>query len=296
MGLSLGMDLLSPKTCSYDCLFCEVGRTTCLTIERREYAPAAEVLEELDRWLAAGGKANFITLAGSGEPTLHSRVGFLLTAIRKRCRIKSAILTNGSLLYLPEVRKDCLAADLVKVSLSAWDDASFRRINRPFKDLSFEDIVWGLGAFRAEYKGELWLEVFVLAGINDDERAIGHIAALARGFKPDKIHLNTVARPPAEESAVAVDAGKLEKLASLFQGKTEVVAGFSTSICCEGTISEEDVLAMLRRRPCTVRDVANAFRVSESLCSTVILALADRGQLVREERDSSVYYGVRRGF
>lgn len=223
LGRSLGIDLVPLKTCSFDCLFCQAGLTSSRTLERREYAPVLEVIAEIDAWLSSGGTADYITLSGSGEPTLHSRFGDVLDAVRERCSIETALLTNSSLLYLPEVRSAACKADLVKVSLSAWNQGSFEDINRPHPDLEFKNIVEGLRSLRGEFSGKLWMEVFVLAGMNDRAESVQKIAALADNICPDRIHLNTVARPPAEETAVRVPANVLERFASLFNPRAEVI-------------------------------------------------------------------------
>ncbi|MBA4388569.1 MAG: radical SAM protein [Verrucomicrobia bacterium] len=292
LGLSLGIDLVTPKTCSYDCLFCEVGRTTAMTVERKEYVPAGDILAEFADWHGRGGNADYITLAGSGEPTLHSRFGFIIKELRRMSSIKTALFTNGSMLHMPDVRRDAAFADVAKVSLSAWDDRSYGLINRPHPALGFEDVVLGIGAFRSEFKGELWLEVFVLAGVNDNERDIGRIAAITKGFHADKIHLNTVARPPADKSAVAVDGARLKKLAELFSPEAEVIAGFASGIKCARAISDAEVLAMIARRPCTARDVADAFGVETEATQETLNGMLQNGQVTSERRGKDVYFLV----
>ena len=224
LGRSLGIDLVPLKTCSFDCVFCQAGRTTCQTLERKEYVSLREVLAELDAWLAAGGTADYVTLAGSGEPTLHSRFGEVLEAVGARCGARRALLSNGSLFHLSEVRAAAAHADLVKVSLSAWDEATFAAVNRPHTELTVEAVAAGLSAFRAEFTGTLWLEVFVVAGVNDSPDGIAGIAETARSIRPDRVHLNTVVRKPAESSARPVSAEALEAFAGMFVPRADVIA------------------------------------------------------------------------
>ena len=209
LGRSLGIDLLPAKTCTFDCPYCQVGRTTFQTVERREYVPVQAVLDEFDRWHAAGGRADYVTLAGSGEPTLHSRFGEILTALRQRAPIPRALLSNGSLFHLPEVRAAACAAEVVKGTLSAWDEESFRRVHRPHASLNFAQHLAGLRALRQELRGAYWIEVFVVPGVNDRPEDMARIAALARSIGPDRVHLNTAVRPPAESAVAPVSAEAL---------------------------------------------------------------------------------------
>ena len=223
LGRSLGVNLVPCKTCSFDCIFCQAGNTTNLTLERREYVPILDVIAELDLWLKNCGTADYITLSGLGEPTLHSRFGDILEAVHEKCSIKAALLTNSSLLYIPEVRRAAAKADMVKVSLSAWDQPSFEDINRPHPQLTFQRVLDGIREFRAEFTGELWLEVFVLFRVNANESAMEKIARLVSTIHPNRIHLNTVARPPAEHYAIPVSEASLEKFAYLFKPAAEII-------------------------------------------------------------------------
>ncbi len=221
----MGIDLVPRKTCSFNCVFCQVGRTDCSTVERREYVPTEAVVAEFDEWLERGGDAEAVTLTGSGEPTLHTRFGVVLDAIRSRTAFRSVLLTNSSLMPDPAVRQDATKADTVKVSLSAWNQAVFERINRPHPSLRLDAVFAGLKAFRAEYVGELWVEVFMLQGVNDAEDGMRRLAEMVNGLAPQAIHLNTVARPPAEPFAKAVALDRLAALSELFEPRAEIVAG-----------------------------------------------------------------------
>ena len=290
LGLSLGIDLVPVKTCSFDCPFCEVCPTTCHTVERRVYVPVADVLAELDAWLAAGGEADIITVAGSGEPTLHSGFGEILAGISARCSIPTALLTNSSLMHLPEVRAAAAQASIVKVSLSAWDEASFARVNRAHPSLDFDAMVAGLRALRAEHDGAIWMEVFLMAGINDAPADVERIAALARGIGPDRIQLNTVVRPPADRSAVAVTSEALQALAPRFQPQAEVIAGFTGTPPAAAPVSSDTVVSMLARRPCTAADIAVSFGLNADAAATLLGGLLADNRITSEPRENAVYY------
>lgn len=288
-GRSLGIDLLPRKTCTADCVFCEVGRTTNRTVERREYVPIGEVIAELDEWQRLGAETDFITLAGSGEPTLHARFGEVLAAIRRR-RFRSALLTSGTLFFLPEVRRAAAGADVVKASLSAWDQKSFVKICRPHPDLQFDAILAGLKSFRREFGGEFWLEVFLVPGLNSSVAKVKAIAALARDLRPDRIQLNTAVRPTAEAGVAAVPEEQMRELAALFEPPAEICAAFAADPSAAGRAEAAAILAMLQRRPCTLRDITAAFAIKADQVAPVLEALTRRGLIRHEDRAGDRYY------
>jgi len=289
LGRSLGVDLVPLKTCSYDCVFCQIGRTSGLTLERREYVPVEDVLAELERWLRAGGSADTITLSGSGEPTLHSRFGEVLEGAGRLCDTRRTLLSNGSLMYLPEVRRAAAAADVVKVSLSAWDQPSFETINRPHGGLQFDAVAGGLRRLGAEFEGELWLEVFVLPGVNSDEESMRRIAAIASDIAPARIHLNTAVRPPCEEWAEAAAVERLEAFAALFEPRAEVIADYRGKTATQAG-GKRAILAMLARRPCSAEDVAASFGLAVADASMRLEELAAAGEVKVERREGRDYY------
>ena len=217
LGRSLGVDLVPFKSCSFDCVYCQVGRTTDKTLERREFVPLDDVLAEVERKLAGDVFPDYITMSGSGEPTLYSRLGELIRGIKARAEVPVAVLTNGSLLSDPAVREELLAADLVVPSLDAGGEALYRRVNRPHIDATYEKLVEGLIAFREAYENALWLEVFLLGSITDDEARA--LAETASRVNPDRIQLNTVARPPAEAGRPSHAAGPHGSSAAAIRGE-----------------------------------------------------------------------------
>ena len=290
LGRSLGIDLLPRKACTESCVFCEVGRTTCLTLERREYVPADAVIAEFRDWVARGGSADCVTLSGAGEPTLHSRFGDVLGAVRGACFFRTALLSNGTLLWMNEVRRAAAAAHIVKVSLSAWDQASFEAVNRPHPDLRFDRVLGGMRAFREEFAGELWMEVFILRGMNDRAESVRRIAELAVTVRPDRIQLNTVVRPPAERESLPVSADVLAELAALFTPEATVIASFQGSPGGQAGADEAAILGLLRRRGCTVEDVAGGFSLEREATRRVLDSLVSRGKARTELADGAVHY------
>lgn len=278
LGRSLGIDLTPFKTCSFDCVFCQLGPTPQPTLTRRAYVPTAAVTAELDAWLASGATADTITLAGSGEPTLHTGFGDVLRFIRDHSAAPTALLSNGTCFTLPEVRAAANHASIVKLSLSVWDQASFVRLNRPHPDLVFGEMLTGYQRFRDGFEGKLWIEVFLVPGINGEPGQVEQIATHVNRLAPDAIHLNTAVRPPAESFAVPMSRLAMEQLAGLFHPTAIVTAEFPADQAPDIAANEETILAMLRRRPCTARQIADVFGMHLNEVSKYI------GKLSRDAR------------
>lgn len=257
LGLSLGVDLVPYKVCSYDCVYCQIGRTPETTLERRPYVTADIIASQLKQRLDAGARPDHITLGGSGEPTLNSDIKRIIKDIQRISNIPVALLTNGSLLNDPEVRKDICAADVVLPSFDACDAEIFLKINRPHKNIRFEDTAQGLIKFRQEYKGLIWIEIFFVDGINADEETVKRYLPWMEKFRPDKIHLNTAVRPTAESGISPLSQVKLMAFAEILGKNAEVVAAFSRPKTDQHTTDiRNGILHMLSRRPCTIDDMA----------------------------------------
>lgn len=200
LGQSLGIDTIPSKSCNWNCVYCQLGRTAPLTNERMAYFPCEDILAETAQTLAdhQPGEIDFVTFVGSGEPTLHSKIGQLILGVKSLTDLPVAVITNGSLLYLPEVRRDLAQADVVLPSLDAGTADLYRRINRPHPEISFERLVDGLLSFRQEYSGRLWIELMLVQGLNDTAIALQEIAEVLRRIEPDEVHINLPTRPPAE--------------------------------------------------------------------------------------------------
>lgn len=290
-GRSLGIDLTPHKTCTLDCVFCQLGRTTCQTIDRHPWVPVTDVVDEIEAWLARDGEADYLTLSGSGEPTLHSEFGRVLAHLQDH-PIPSVLLTNGSLLTEPDVRRAAALAKVVKISLSAWDQKSFEWVNRPHPGLDFNTMLNGMTAFREMFGGELWLEVFLLSGINDAVRDVRRIAGLAKRLAPSRIHLNTIARPPAENFAVAVPLEKLNELADLFDPPAAIAAGSNVPATRRTLAGAADILAMLKRRPCTTAQIKAAFGMHINEISKILSLLLNERRIFADLKGDEVYYAL----
>ncbi|MBN1844692.1 MAG: radical SAM protein [Sedimentisphaerales bacterium] len=288
LGRSLGVDLVPAKTCTYDCVYCQVGRTTEQTCERREWVPLEAVLEQLAEGISR--RPDYITLSGSGEPTLYLRLAELIEAIKRLTDIPVAVITNGSLLDRPEVRRDLVRADLVLPTLSAGSQEIFERIHRPCPEISFADMLEGLVAFRREYAGPIWLEVFLLPGLNTDHLELQRIKDCLQRIRPDRVQLNTVSRPPAEKDTPAVPAAELERIAALLGPNVEIIATNPKGPPpTPADVREEDILTMLRRRPCSIEDIAQGLAIAPEQARRLVEDLFGRG-LIRTEQVNLRWY------
>ncbi|MBS0009913.1 MAG: radical SAM protein, partial [Bacteroidales bacterium] len=213
LGISLGVDLVPAKVCSLDCVYCEVGKTTKLTTHRREYILYSRVTEELEHYFENNPDPDFITFSGSGEPTLNSRLGDVLTFIKeKRPNLPVAVLTNGTLLGDEKVRSELSGADVVLPSLDAATEETFKRINRPDPGIEIEKYINGLVQFRKDYPGKIWLEVFILPGYNDHPEELLAMKKAIQRINPDSVQINTLDRPGTEVSLIPATRAEMQRV------------------------------------------------------------------------------------
>ena len=293
LGRSLGVDIVPLKVCSQNCIYCQLGVNADTVLERAEYININEVLSELKSAVEKGLDADYITLTGSGEPTLNSRIGDLIDGIRRLTNIPVAILTNGTLFNDPKVRSDCAKADVVMPSLDAGDEETFKKMNRPHSDIKFNEFIEGLCKFRKDYCGRIWLEVFFCEGINTDPEQIDNIRRIVERIGPDRVQLNTSVRPTVEKDVVRVDPVKLMEIALVLGLNSEVIADFSRLRKGDQIDAEtERIVEMLKRRPCTLDDICNGLGAVRNEVAKIISVLEAENQLVIEELDSGTYYSV----
>jgi len=259
LGISLGVDLVPHKVCSLNCVYCECGATTKLTVERKEYIPYDRVVKELDHYFTHNPDPDFITFSGSGEPTLNVRFGDVLEYIKQRKPdIPVAVLTNGTLLHQKQVRMELLKADVVLPSLDAATETTFRKLNRPHHALQLEEYIRGLEQFRREYSGKIWLEVLIIPGYNNDENNLNHLKAAFHMIQADKIQLNTLDRPGIMDDLSAVDQAGLQWIVDFWQlDNVEIIAKppERKDIKSYRKDTETAILETISRRPCTLEDL-----------------------------------------
>jgi len=250
-----------------------------------------EVLEELESSLAAGPEADYVTLSGSGEPTLYSRLAPLIAGIKERTDRPVAVLTNGSLLSDRDVQESLLEADLVIPSLDAGDEATFEWINRPHPAIRFERMVAGIEAFCRRSCKPVWLEVFLLKGLNAAGIQQERIARLLDRIMPDRVLLNTATRPPSEVFAAALSRDELKQAARAFGGRAEVIADrYAAQHDEHHRARREDILNLLMRRPCTLEDVATGLGLHPNEVAKHLDELVREHVLVCERDGQQLFY------
>lgn len=252
LGLSLGIDTIPLKTCNWNCVYCQLGRSVPLTNERREYFPSQEILDDITAALQAHqpGQIDWVTFVGSGEPLLHSGLGWLIRQVKNLTDLPVAVITNGSLLYLPEVRQELLAADAVLPTLDAGTPELYVEINRPHPEITFNRLLEGLQAFRQEYTGRLWIEVMLVQGLNDHPQALWEIAKRLQQIKPDAVHINLPTRPPAETWVQPPNSESLMQALAILGNIAEVVHPAEGSFDLSGYDNLTDaVIGIITRHP-----------------------------------------------
>jgi len=260
LGRSLGVDLVPYKTCTFDCIYCELGRTTHKTVSRQSYVPPEEIQGELELYLSVlDKKPDYITLSASGEPTLNTKIGEIIQRIKQITSTPIAVLTNSSLLSLDEARRDLLEADVILPSLDAITPALFEYINRPHPSLRIEEIISGLIQFRRQYRGQIWLEILFCRGVNDGKEEIEKLKEVIERIEPDRIQLNTLVRPPAEDFVFPLTLGQLEEIRRTLEDKAEIIPEFTAPLGEEfNSVKDREILHLIKRRPCTTEDISKA--------------------------------------
>jgi wyosine [tRNA(Phe)-imidazoG37] synthetase (radical SAM superfamily) len=260
LGRSLGIDLVPYKTCTFDCVYCDLGRTTRKTLSRQSYVSPKEIQGELELCLSVlEKKPGYITLSGSGEPTLNDRIREIIQRIKEMTSTPVAVLTNSSLLSLDEVRRNLSEADVVLPSLDAITPALFEYINRPHASLSIEGIISGLIQFRKQYRGQMWLEILFCRGVNDGREETERLKEVVERIEPDRIQLNTPVRPPAEDFAFPLTLPQLEEIRERLGEKAEIISEFAAPLGEElNSVKDTEILNLIKRRPCTAEDISKA--------------------------------------
>ncbi len=225
LGTSLGIDLIPHKTCNLDCVYCECGETTNLTLQREEFVQVEEVIKKLWEYLKKGPHLDHITFSGSGEPTLYRWIDLIINFIKDNFpRYKVAVLTNGTLLSQKEVRSQLKRADVVIPSLDAASEEMYKKINRPHSDLTCHDLISGLMQFRGEHQGKMILETFIVPGANDAEEELELLKGAIKRIKPDLVQLGSLYRWGTEEWVREAEPGEMQRVASYLEGSSSKVA------------------------------------------------------------------------
>jgi wyosine [tRNA(Phe)-imidazoG37] synthetase (radical SAM superfamily) len=294
LGKSLGVDIVPFKECAYDCIYCQLGRTTNKTTNLKEYCPMEDVILEVKEKLQRIPRPDYITLSGSGEPTLNCRIKEIIGGIKKITDIPVVVLTGGSLFWIDEVRDAMLDADLIVPSLDAGDEDTFLCINRPHGDISFKKMINGLCSLRKDYKGPIWLEVFLVGGVTDRETEIIKIKNCVDRIDPDKIQLNTAVRTPAENFVRIARKERMTEVAEFFGSRCEVIANYSNADDADEFLStKDDVFELLKRRPCSIDDISKGLSLHRNEAIKYVQELLNRNFIgMKKQDDKTLYYVV----
>jgi wyosine [tRNA(Phe)-imidazoG37] synthetase (radical SAM superfamily) len=292
LGRSLGIDLVPFKTCSFDCIYCQLGRTTNKTTARRVYVPTRKIMEELAEYLKKPhGAIDYVTLSGSGEPTLHAGLGRIIAFIKRTTAIPVAVLTNGSLLYDREVRRELAEADVVLPTLASDSETVFQCVHRPEPSLTFTRHLEGLVRFSREFHHHLWLELFLLQGITAMEKNVAAMNRIIKKIKPDKIQINTATRPPCEDFAYPAAGKRLRLLSKLITGNVEIVAEKENRVRKEcRAATDREIAELVIRRPCTVEDVSRGLSIPAAKASKILAHLVSLGKANVHHRNGKTYF------
>ena len=297
LGRSLGVDMIPFKTCNCNCVYCECGGAPPAPHTRAEYVPSEEVIEELDSYLSGRPDIDFITFAGSGEPTLNSGLGKVVGFVKDRFpSYPAALLTNGTLFHLAAVREEALPFDLVCPSLDAVTPEAFNRINRPHVGLDLPEIITGLTEFSRIFKGQLWIEVFIVPGINDTPEELKLFREVLTAMQPARVQLNSLDRPGACDWVAPAAISTLSTIAQFLQPlPVEIIARNSADI--QQPLSHPDnldgtILHQLRRRPATVEEIAVMCSATINEVRPTIDRLSAEGRISEAKVNGRNFYRV----
>ncbi|MFA7231211.1 MAG: radical SAM protein [Victivallaceae bacterium] len=300
LGVSLGIDLVQHKTCSLNCVYCEAGATTALTIERKEYVPTAEVIRQLDEFLKKAPVLDYITFSGAGEPTLHSGIGQVVDFVKTNYpQYKLCLLTNATLFDDEKLLAEIANVDLVVPSLDASNEEEFEKINRPAEELDFEAFIRMLVAYCRTTTAEVWLEIFIVPGVNDSDESIKRFVEIVNAVKPAKVQLNTLDRPGCVDWIKASTSENTLRFIKALEPvvPVEAVGPFKyKSVALREPISLDDidrlVMELVSRRPCTLEDVQLALGRDADAAKQHLSALLSAGKIQSERRERGEFFSV----
>lgn len=296
LGISLGIDLTPQKACTLNCVYCECGKTDDLTLERKEYVPTAEVIDELRHYLTRHPELDAVTFSGSGEPTLHAGVGEIIGFLKREFpKYRVVMLTNSTLLHLPEVREALMPADLVVPSLDAVSEEVFRRINRPKQGLSSAGLIEGLTAFCDAFDHEVWLEVFIIPGINDTPEELALFRQVFERLRVDRIQLNSLDRPGAVDWIEPMPRENLMAIAHFLGDEIEVIGKPVLRHRCAAYSEDTSarILATIRVRPCTLEDLATSLDLDFLDAGKYLDVLLGDGIIEQHFGERGVFYRIK---
>ncbi len=249
-GRSLGVNPLPRKTCNYSCIYCQLGRTPKLRTERKEFYPAETVVEGVRKAVERADEAiDYITFMGDGEPTLAANLGEMAEGVRTFWDGKMALITNGSLFYDEDVRRDAEHFDVVSPTVSAGDERTYRLIHRPPRSLSFEKVFEGLRLLKEWIPGKVWAEMMLVGGVNDSLASLLSIRKVVREIGPDRLYVTVPTRPPAEAWALPPSKESLRRVFDLFPEARDLTEPEEGPFLRNEEEREAEIVQIARKHP-----------------------------------------------
>ncbi|AHF96840.1 MULTISPECIES: radical SAM protein [Desulfurella] len=294
LGLSLGINIIPHKTCNYNCVYCEVGKTTNLTNKRQSFYNIEDIKKDFVEHVDKVGKFDFITFSGSGEPTLNKDLGELIKFVKSFNKAKIAVLTNGSLLYDQEVRRELYEADVVIPSLDAAIESTFKRINQPHKELNLKNIIEGLKLFTQEFSGEVWLEIVFAKGINDKKQDIEALIKAIEYIKPKKVQIGTIERPPAFNGIQKLSNDELMSIyMALKDYNVELIKPFADKNVNFDEFLEKSIIKMISIRPCSIEELSDVFDAKNEDVDNIVTRLINEKKAFKKTFGNKEFISAR---
>ncbi|WP_291490748.1 radical SAM protein [Desulfurella sp.] len=295
LGLSLGINIIPHKTCNYNCVYCEVGKTTNLTNKRQSFYNIEDIKKDFVEHVDKVGKFDFITFSGSGEPTLNKDLGELIKFVKSFNKAKIAVLTNGSLLYDQEVRRELYEADVVIPSLDAAIESTFKRINQPHKELNLKNIIEGLKLFTQEFSGEVWLEIVFAKGINDKKQDIEALIKAIEYIKPKKVQIGTIERPPAFNGVQKLSNDELMSIyMALKDYNVELIKPFADKNVNFDEFLEKSIIKMISIRPCSIEELSDVFDAKNEDVDNIVTRLINEKKAFKKTFGNKEFISARK--
>lgn len=293
LGNIIGLDIIPIKTCTFNCIYCELGKTDNQISKRAHFYDPDDIISEAQGFIRSyKGSIDYIAFTGSGEPALNSDMGYIARALKMKTKIPLALVTNSSLMSDKQVRKESMEFDVVLPSLDAFTADMMKRINRPADGFSFDEMLEGLRIFTNDFTGRVYLEVMFVKGFNDSDRDILELRRLINGMRIDKIQINTVTRLPAYSEAKPIDEQDIERIVNLIGDIADVEGVFRTTMNDE-IVSAKRVLDLLKSRPMTYEGISEELDISMDDLRPIMSELQKNRTVMLENIGSEFYYSVR---
>ncbi|MBT3168448.1 MAG: radical SAM protein [Candidatus Cloacimonetes bacterium] len=294
LGISLGVDLVPHKVCSLNCIYCEAKATSNLTLQRKEYVSFSKIIAELTEFLKTNPPLDFITFSGAGEPLLNNKISEIIAFLKTNFpQYKLALITNSTLLSDENIRNEIKNIDLLLPSLDAVSSDVFKKINRPNCQLEITKIIDGLIEFRKIFRGKIWLEIFLIEGLNDSENELKLLKNAIQKIKPDEIQLNSLDRPGTLSWVKPLSIEKLENIVAFFKplsvgiiGKNKKIAKLSNS---QNNVKSQ-ILQTIKRRPCTNTELAKMCGISTVEIDKNLEKLISENKISTQKQERGIFY------